>query len=683
MATVAPHRSEARVTLHVAADEITSRVPGHWGAVEPIGSHTCEHRRGDDDLRWLALRITMLDVDFEIHEPRQLDEHLRSVAFRLRRAIPGTLVLGVGARLVRIRANDPRRDGTSEELISFLRSEGAAQCSHADDRALLEHLVGTYETVRRWKQSAALQHAALLHSVYGTDVYHQQLLPVSRRRDVARIAGDEAERLAYLFCVTPRDLLFAGTHLWARDLPLPPPRGELTSDQPPATRAELDGLVLLHMANLAEQARAEDGSPGRWLVRLRELAELLIASETVTLPLFVAELATFSEADESLARRAYRAGIAHADDPEARANQLALAAAACPVVPEPCLWQAVLSRSRGDVSASRSWARLARRRLLGLGTAWDKRLTFDEWLQSAQLLEQATDWELPAAAAAIADPRTLFEEVARGRLDPVSVGALPTFAEQPLTSPNLAAGARRFHRYIETLARPDGPPLRALYPDLDSQPWYNPAEFPLAGYLESNYEAIRDEILALEASRFHRESERIERTGDWDVAFLHERGRRHDEVCEACPVTTRGIESNSAMRTAAGLIYASRMRAGTHIQAHRGPTNLRLRCHLGIRVPDGDCAIRVGDQTKHWQDGQCLVFDDHFEHEAWNKTDQDRIVLIVDMWHPGLSVTEVRLLEGLHTYVYAYARQLHRYWASNAEAASNVTGGRSEPPGSS
>jgi aspartyl/asparaginyl beta-hydroxylase (cupin superfamily) len=122
------------------------------------------------------------------------------------------------------------------------------------------------------------------------------------------------------------------------------------------------------------------------------------------------------------------------------------------------------------------------------------------------------------------------------------------------------------------------------------------------------------------------------------------------------------------MRTVAGLIYVSRMRASTHIHPHRGPTNLRVRCHLGISVPDGDCAIRVGAETRHWRDGECLVFDDTFEHEAWNHTADDRIVLIVDMWHPGLSATEVSLLQGLHGYTHAYARRLNRYWSANAAA---------------
>jgi predicted DNA-binding transcriptional regulator YafY len=84
--TGAPNRFEALVTLHVAAEEITSRVPAYWGAIKPIDAHTCEYRTGDDDLRWLAMRIAMLGVDFEVHEPPELVEHLQELALRLRRA---------------------------------------------------------------------------------------------------------------------------------------------------------------------------------------------------------------------------------------------------------------------------------------------------------------------------------------------------------------------------------------------------------------------------------------------------------------------------------------------------------------------------------------------------------------------------------------------------------------------
>jgi aspartate beta-hydroxylase len=559
-------------------------------------------------------------------------------------------------------------DSTAAAIVDLLRSEGAAGLRHARGSTLLDHLTETYCIVRRWKQPVWLQHAALIHSAYGTDVYHQQLLPPSRREDVLSVVGPRAERLAYLFSVTARDPLLAGTHLWAREMPARATGGEraVAEDAAP-TRDELDALVLLHMANLAEQAQAKDGSPGRWLARLRELAELLIDSDAVTPPLFVAELAAFSEEDESLSRRAYLAGISSADDVEAGASRLGLAAAVCPVVPEPCVWQAHLSQRRGDLTAAKWWAGCARERLLELGTVWDKRLTFAEWLQLAEPLEQPR--RRSAAAEAIRDPRALYDATIRDRVRAGSRVSMPPLTPEPTTPPDPDTARKRFRRYIEMLAEGNGATPGAIYPDLPSQPWHDPQHFPLARYLEAHYTAIRDEIVALESSRFHRESEGIQRSGDWDVAFLYERGRRRDEVCDACPVTTRGIESYSAMRTIAGLIYVSRMRGSTHIRAHHGPTNLRVRCHLAIKVPAGDCAIRVGDETRHWQEGKCLVFDDYFEHEAWNRTEEDRIVLIVDMWHPGLSATDVSLLEGLHNYAFVHARKLSRYWSANAAAA--------------
>jgi predicted DNA-binding transcriptional regulator YafY len=81
-----PSRYEARVTLHAAADQIAARVPAHWGTIDEKDAETCEFRTGDDDLGWLALRIAMLGVDFEVHEPPELAEHLRALAGRLQRA---------------------------------------------------------------------------------------------------------------------------------------------------------------------------------------------------------------------------------------------------------------------------------------------------------------------------------------------------------------------------------------------------------------------------------------------------------------------------------------------------------------------------------------------------------------------------------------------------------------------
>ncbi len=82
----APARFEARIVLSVASDEIRHRFPAHWGTIKPIDGRSCELRTRDDDLDWLALRVAMLGVDFEVVEPPELAEHLRALADRLRRA---------------------------------------------------------------------------------------------------------------------------------------------------------------------------------------------------------------------------------------------------------------------------------------------------------------------------------------------------------------------------------------------------------------------------------------------------------------------------------------------------------------------------------------------------------------------------------------------------------------------
>jgi predicted DNA-binding transcriptional regulator YafY len=87
--SAAPNRYEARVTLHASADTIRKRVPAYWGTIEPLDDERCEYRTGDDDLDWLAVRVAMLGVDFDVHEPPELAEHLLLLARRLERAVGG------------------------------------------------------------------------------------------------------------------------------------------------------------------------------------------------------------------------------------------------------------------------------------------------------------------------------------------------------------------------------------------------------------------------------------------------------------------------------------------------------------------------------------------------------------------------------------------------------------------
>jgi aspartyl/asparaginyl beta-hydroxylase (cupin superfamily) len=228
-------------------------------------------------------------------------------------------------------------------------------------------------------------------------------------------------------------------------------------------------------------------------------------------------------------------------------------------------------------------------------------------------------------------------------------------------------GATRFHGYVESLAQTEDWNRMGFYPGLSSERWFNSGDFPLAIACEDEYLSIRRELLALDDTGFREENEKIARTGAWGVFFLFERGRKNVENCSRCPYTTRLIESHRAIRTSAGLAYFSRMSPGSRIAPHRGPTNVRVRCHLGIQIPEGDCGLQVDNEIRGWNEGKCLIFNDYLRHESWNNTSSERIVLVVDLWHPELTSREVLWLEGLHRYVAAQANNLSRYWAVNSQ----------------
>jgi aspartate beta-hydroxylase len=228
-------------------------------------------------------------------------------------------------------------------------------------------------------------------------------------------------------------------------------------------------------------------------------------------------------------------------------------------------------------------------------------------------------------------------------------------------------GVLRFNSYLRSF-KEGADPGQSCYPGLSSRAFHDPPGFPIVRALEDAYDAIRSEVLSLGGSAFHPEIEDVERTGSWEVLHLFERGRKNLENCALCPVTVQLIETHATVRTLAGLSYISKMNPGTHIAAHRGPTNLRLRCHLGIQVPEGPCGLRVGNEEGCWREGKCIIFDDSLEHESWNRTALTRIVLIVDLWHPDLAPAEIALLQSLHYYASAQAEALTRYWLANRRA---------------
>ena len=97
----------------------------------------------------------------------------------------------------------------------------------------------------------------------------------------------------------------------------------------------------------------------------------------------------------------------------------------------------------------------------------------------------------------------------------------------------------------------------------------------------------------------------------------------------------------------------SLLQPGAHIKPHTGLFNTRLICHVPLIVPRG-CQIRVGNETREWEEGKALIFDDSFEHEAWNRSAEARVVLIFEVWRPEISADERRALTAMFEAISAY-----------------------------
>lgn len=171
-------------------------------------------------------------------------------------------------------------------------------------------------------------------------------------------------------------------------------------------------------------------------------------------------------------------------------------------------------------------------------------------------------------------------------------------------------------------------------------PFFDANLFPYNRKLEDNWEVVRAELDRLLEHRdqippFHQispDQSRISTGESWRTFILYGFGHRSERNCQQCPKTTQILETIPRLKSA----WFSILAPGYHIPSHSGVTKGVIRTHLGLIIPRdrAACRIRVGDQTRRWDEGKCLVLDDTFDHEVWNETDQQRVVLIVDVERP-------------------------------------------------
>ena len=135
----------------------------------------------------------------------------------------------------------------------------------------------------------------------------------------------------------------------------------------------------------------------------------------------------------------------------------------------------------------------------------------------------------------------------------------------------------------------------------------------------------------------------------WDAFFFYRHGTRFEAAQQKCPNTSKVLESIDLCRIdgQSPEICFSVLQPGSRIEPHFGVTNARVVVHLPLRVPDA-CYLELTNVGRHyWKEGEPLVFDDTFEHSALNPSDKRRGILLMDAWHPNLSMVEREVFSNL------------------------------------
>ena len=320
-------------------------------------------------------------------------------------------------------------------------------------------------------------------------------------------------------------------------------------------------------------------------------------------------------------------------------------------------------------------------------TALDAALVVDPYFvqamfQRAILLEEIG--EIPGAAQQYrdfldtvppeieSDPR-FAPALQRARAAVAADGAALTAA----ISADLAAPSRRSAAAISSLASGapvyHAEPTFLTVPELPAVPFLERALLPWLSDLEAATDTITGEALALLAA--HGDSQFVpyvanppgtalnqwadlDHSRDWSALFLWHHGTRDDANCAAMPLTAALLATLPMLelQRRAPNAFLSCLAPRTKIPAHHGVTNARVTVHLPLIVPPA-CGFRVGPETREWRVGEAWAFDDTIEHEAWNDSDEPRLILIVDTWNPYLSVEECAYLTGT---LAAYDRHLGR-----------------------
>jgi len=204
---------------------------------------------------------------------------------------------------------------------------------------------------------------------------------------------------------------------------------------------------------------------------------------------------------------------------------------------------------------------------------------------------------------------------------------------KPLERPSLVT--RFFMRIVASVER-----INLSLSKVGNPPIYDTAIFPWIRAIESEWRQIRTELDRVltrkeELPGFHElatDVSTISKDRGWKTFMLAGYGFRSENNINLCPQTWRICQRIPGLIT----VMFSILEPGKHLPPHRGPYNGVLRLHLGLIVPEPreQLGIRVEHEVYRWRQGEAVIFDDAYEHEAWNYTPHTRVVLFVDFRKP-------------------------------------------------
>lgn len=199
-------------------------------------------------------------------------------------------------------------------------------------------------------------------------------------------------------------------------------------------------------------------------------------------------------------------------------------------------------------------------------------------------------------------------------------------------------------------------PTLFYFPGLNSAPFYKSDSFEtVTSILQQNYNSILYEYTqmstGIESDYKLLNDEHKLHDGQWNWDSYLLKGERQLSFAKKYPITTAVLDSLPLMTDIPfGYAFFSTLKPFSSIGLHSGPMNLRIRCHFPLVVPNfpvESLGMAVGDQKVTWTPGVPIYFDDCYEHKVWNKTPENRVVLLFDMWHPDIKDEEKKAIKDM------------------------------------